>query len=83
MITMRIYTPYGQGEYSVDAVFLPGTYAPFEVLPGHAPLISTLEAGVIRWRKGAEEDTLRIRNGVVRFSGNLMEICAEEEEEEA
>lgn len=81
MIKMQIFTPYGQAEYSADAVFLPGMYAPFEVLPGHAPIISTLEAGIIRWVKGGEEDSLRIRNGVVRFAGGKMEICAEEEEE--
>lgn len=81
MIRMQIYTPYGHAEYSADAVFLPGVYAPFEVLPGHAPIISTLGAGVIRWRNGEGEDSIRIKNGVVRFSADVMEICAEEEEE--
>ena len=27
---------------AAEAVFLPGGVAPFEVLPGHAPIISTL-----------------------------------------
>lgn len=81
MIKMQIFTPYGQAEYSADAVFLPGMYAPFEVLPGHAPIISTLEAGIIRWVKDGEEDSLRIRSGVVRFAADKMELCVEEEEE--
>lgn len=80
MIKMQIFTPYGHAEYSADAVFLPGMYSPFEVLPGHAPIISTLEAGIIRWVKDGEEDSMRIRNGVVRFAVDKMEICAEEEE---
>ena len=35
---------------AVDAVTLPGTTSPFEVLEDHAPIISSLERGSITWR---------------------------------
>ena len=50
MITLRILTPSWNEEHRASAVFLPGTRGAFEVLPGHAPIISTLSAGEIRWR---------------------------------
>ncbi len=77
MIRIWLYTPSGCSEFTADAVFLPGEAGAFEVLRDHAPLISTLLAGEIRWRSGDEEKTLPIRGGVVRLSNNEMTICAE------
>ncbi len=60
------------------AVFLPGTSGRFEVLPGHAPLISTLEAGeiVVRDTEGVER-RIAIVGGVVRVSGDRITACIE------
>ncbi len=60
------------------AVFLPGTSGRFEVLPGHAPLISTLEAGevVVRDAESAEHH-IGIRSGVVRVAGDKVTACVE------
>ncbi len=60
------------------AVFLPGTSGRFEVLPGHAPLISTLEEGeiVVRDLEGVER-RIGIRSGVVRVSGGILTACVE------
>lgn len=77
MIKLRIYTPESRSEYEADAVYLPGSYAPFEVLPGHAPIISTLSGGVVRWVKGGEESSVGIKSGVIRLDSDMMEICAE------
>ena len=60
------------------AVFLPGTRSPFEVLPGHAPIISSLEAGRIRWRDAdGKEDGLDIRSGLVRVKDDVITACVE------
>ncbi len=60
------------------AVFLPGTSGRFEVLPGHAPLISTLEAGDIVVRDtGGEERRIAVLGGVVRVSGDKITACIE------
>ncbi len=60
------------------AVFLPGTSGRFEVLPGHAPLISTLEEGEIIVRDGeGAEHRVGIRSGVVRIDGGRLTACVE------
>ncbi len=63
---------------AAPAVFLPGTASRFEVLPGHAPLISTLEAGeiVVRDSEGNERH-IAVRSGVVRVSGDKVTACVE------
>ena len=76
-IKLNILTPEWNRSLEVDAVFLPGSTCPFEVLPGHAPIISSLEAGAVRWRIAGTMDTLSIKGGAVRLDGNVMEICAE------
>lgn len=77
-LTLRILTPEGNAfEGPVDAVFLPGTSAPFEVLPGHAPIISSLTAGPLRWRVGDAETQMDVRTGAVMVKDNLIIVCAE------
>lgn len=34
----------------VDEVFVPGYAGELNILPGHAPLVTTLTTGVMRWR---------------------------------
>ena len=74
---VNVYTPEFTRSFEADAVFLPGSAAPFEVLPGHAPIISTLEAGTVRWRGKEGEESLKIKSGAVRVENNTIEICAE------
>ena len=62
---------------SVSAVSLPGTQAPFEVLPGHAPLISSLERGEIRYVEGGEPRSVPIVSGFVEIAADQVEVCAE------
>jgi F-type H+-transporting ATPase subunit epsilon len=77
-LTLRILTPEGSAfEGDVEAVFLPGTEAPFEVLPEHAPIISSLSAGVIRWRVAGLESSLDVRAGAVLVNNNSITVCAE------
>ena len=74
---VNVYTPESTRSFEASAVFLPGSVAPFEVLPGHAPLISTLEAGELRWRGADGEESLSVRGGVVRVEADHIEICVE------
>lgn len=76
-LTIRILTPEGTlHEGAATAVFLPGSVSPFEVLPGHAPIISALSAGDIRVVDG-EERNFAIRGGVVKVRNNEITVCAE------
>jgi len=77
-LTVNILTPEGpvfNGQ--ADAVFLPGSVSPFEVLRDHAPIISALEAGELKVVSGTEVLlTRQIKSGVVRVIDNLVSICA-------
>lgn len=77
-IKAQILTPEWSREIDVEAIFLPGTLGEFEVLVNHAPIISTLTAGAVKWRfADGREDRLEIRGGVARLFKNVIQICVE------
>ena len=77
MIKLDILTPEWTRSVEADAVFIPGSLGPFEVLKNHAPIISTLVEGDVRWRIGDRTGSLRVKGGVMRLKNNEMQICAE------
>lgn len=77
MIKIDILTPEWSRSVEADAVFIPGAMGEFEVLKNHAPIISTLVAGSIRWRLDGKEESLAVKGGVVHLKNNIMRICAE------
>ena len=75
-LTVRILTPEGTlFEGAAEAVFLPGMKGAFEVLPGHAPLISTLDRGEIVLRP---EKRFPILRGEVPVLADEITVCVEE-----
>lgn len=62
---------------AVEAVELPGTKGRFEVLLDHAPLISSLEKGVIAYRNGEGTDKVAISSGFVEVNDNHVLACVE------
>lgn len=62
---------------AVEAVELPGTKGRFEVLRDHAPLISSLEKGVIAYRNGESTDKVAISSGFVEVNNNHVVACVE------
>ena len=80
ILTVQILTPEGPlFEGTAQAAFLPGAVSPFEVLPGHAAIISTLSAGEIRIvpADAAQESRFAIRGGVVKVRDNVITACVE------
>ena len=63
----------------VDMVTLPGTDGDFGVLPGHAPVLSSLRPGVIEV-KGGETPDLRlfVRGGFAEVDAEKVIVLAEE-----
>ena len=61
----------------VASVTLPGTKGRFQVLPNHAPLISSLQEGDVVYVVGSEEQTLHVRNGFVEVNGENVNVCVE------
>lgn len=60
------------------SVAVPGTKGAFEVLDNHAPIISSLQGGVITVKtdKGVQE--YPICSGFIEVARNTVSICAEE-----
>jgi len=79
-MTLDILTPSGTlvSADGVSAVFLPGTLGEFEVLTHHAPIISTLERGNIRYREGGEEKSVAVASGFAIVSGDNIKACVEQ-----
>ena len=61
----------------VESVTLPGTLGSFTILPQHAPIVSSLKAGVLSYTAGGEEHTLTVRVGFVELSNNGVTACVE------
>ena len=63
----------------VDMVTLPGSEGDFGVLPGHAPVLSTLKSGVVEV-KGVDEEFSRlfVRGGFAEVNGDKVTVLAEE-----
>lgn len=60
-----------------DGIKLPGEKGRFEVLNGHAPIISTLSKGTVECL-GSEPFTVEISSGFVEVANNVVAICVEE-----
>ena len=78
-IRLRVLAPTGDlfcGE--VAKVSLPGTKAPFVVLPGHAPIISSLEEGKIGYvTADGQSGAIEIEGGFVEVRDNTIVVCTE------
>lgn len=77
MIKVDILTPEWTRSVEAEAVFVPGVLGEFEVLRNHAPIISALTAGEIKWRCGDKLEKLVVKGGVMRLKDNEMKVCAD------
>jgi F-type H+-transporting ATPase subunit epsilon len=63
----------------VDMVVVPGSEGDFGVLPGHAPIISTIRPGVIEVYKGtAAPDRIFIAGGICEVSADRCTVLADD-----
>lgn len=63
-------------EGEADGVKVPGEKGRFEILKGHAPIISTLSAGEVAC-SGAEPFTLAVKDGFVEVAEDVVSVCVE------
>jgi F-type H+-transporting ATPase subunit epsilon len=62
-----------------DMVTVPGSEGDFGVLPGHAPLISSLRPGVIEVEGAADwDDRIFVAGGVAEVAADRLTVLAEE-----
>ena len=62
----------------VDMVTVPGTEGYMGVLAGHAPLVTTLRAGMIDVQVGGRDDRYFIRGGFAEIGPAKITVLAEE-----
>ena len=77
-LQLEIVTPERQ-VYSdtVDSVQLPGSEGELGVLPHHAPLVSTLGVGELRFRKDGTEESFAIVGGFLQVRPDRVVVMAE------
>lgn len=81
MFTLSILTPEKKlvTDQEIEEVIVPGNKGQLDVLPGHAPLITTLRAGVLRYRlKGqTAQHSLSVSWGYAEVSPQGVVVLAE------
>ena len=77
-IHLEVVTPERRVfEREVDEVILPGAVGMFGVLPGHAPLLSELQAGVATCRGPFGREVMAISAGFAEVTGDRVTVMAE------
>ena len=74
MLNLKIVSPE-KIEFSgeVESVKVPGTMGNFEILNNHAPIISTLQKGIVEYNG----NQLPILGGFVEVQKNEVSLCVE------
>ena len=76
---LEIVAPLGKiYEGEVKEITLPGEDGEFGVLDGHAPLVSTLKAGVVDIKKDNGEELVAINWGYVEVTPESVNIIVDE-----
>ena len=78
MLQLKIVSPE-RIEYdgAVESVLVPGTAGQFEILNDHAPIISTLQKGVVEYVNQEGKVSLNILGGFVEVQKNVVSLCVE------
>ena len=77
MLRLKIVSPERiEFDGEVSQVVVPGTQGQFEILNNHAPIISTLQKGVISY----DGQQLDILGGFVSVQQNEVSLCIEKSE---
>ena len=62
---------------TVDAVYVPGLNGELGILPGHVPLISQLQTGVLSYTQGGATHRLHVSGGFVEVNDDKVAVLAE------
>ncbi len=80
-ITLEVVTPKGAiVSDDVDIVTAPGFAGEFGVLANHAPFLSTIKVGTLRYKKDGSEVELMISGGFCEVSNNKITFLVESAE---
>ena len=78
MLQLKIVSPE-KVEYdgAADRILVPGTMGQFEILNDHAPIISTLQKGIVEYVNKEGKTSLEIQGGFVEVQKNQVSLCVE------
>lgn len=78
MLTLEIVTPEGKAyTKEVEDVVLPTAEGEIDILPGHQPLITVIEAGEIQAGTGSGREFLAVDKGFARVLGDAVSVLTE------
>ena len=78
MLNLKIVSPERiEFDGAVESVLVPGTMGQFEILNDHAPIISTLQKGVVEYDTKEGKISLNILGGFVEVQKNVVSLCVE------
>src|SRR6266513_2379745 len=69
-------------EDAADMVVAPGAEGVVGILPRHAPLLTTLNPGVVRIKKGGAEEAMAVGGGFLQVARDKVLILADTAERE-
>lgn len=79
ILQLTVASPQGVVyEGSVNLVTLPGELGSFTVLPGHAPIISSLQKGHLKFEENGKSTELEVKSGFVEVSNDIVSVCIEQ-----
>ncbi len=61
----------------IDSVVVPGGEGEMGILKAHAPIVSTLQPGELRYLKNGEEFSLAIGTGIVEVSNDRVSVLTD------
>jgi F-type H+-transporting ATPase subunit epsilon len=77
-LTLELVTPAKQVlSEAVEEITAPGSMGQFGVLPGHTPMLTTLEVGELSYRKGNETFYVAVNWGYVEIEDDRVTILVE------
>lgn len=79
MLKLKIVSPERiEFDGEVESVLVPGAQGQFEILKDHAPIISTLDKGVVEYGQSkGQKVQLEILGGFVEVQQNVVSLCVE------
>ncbi len=81
MFTLTLVTPERRliAGAEIEEVFVPGDRGELNILPGHAPLMTTLRPGIVRYRLKGESTVHRVAvsSGYAQVNGLGVNVLAE------
>ena len=77
-LTLRIITPQSiLLDETVTSVVVPATDGLMGILPRHAPMVASLDVGLLKYEKGGSEETMFVSGGFAEVRGDTVRIVSE------